>query len=55
MFHPGDASRQGLARPFPPPASSTNPYFASWRRWNEQAVGVAPIRLPSSVAVIAPP
>jgi len=38
MFHPKDASRQGLARPFPPPASSTNPYFASWRRWNEQVV-----------------
>ncbi len=48
-------SRQGLARPWPPPASSTNPYFASWRRWNEQVVGDSPIRSPASVAVCAPP
>ena len=47
--------RHGRARPLPPPASSTNPYLASWRRWNEQVVGDSPIRSPSSVAVSAPP
>ena len=52
---PIDVSRHGRARPWPPPASSTNPYFASWRRWNEQVVGDSPIRSPASVAVCAPP
>jgi hypothetical protein len=31
--------RHGFARPLPPPASSTTPYFASWRKWNEQVDG----------------
>ncbi len=52
---PMDVSRHGRDRPVPPPASSTNPYFASWRRWNEQVVADSPIRSPTWVAVIAPP
>src|SRR5689334_23584355 len=35
-------SRHGRVRPGPPPASSTKPYLASWRRWNEQVVGDSP-------------
>ena len=52
---PIDVIFHGRARPLPPPASSTKPYLASWRRWNEQVVGDSPICSPSCVAVIAPP
>ena len=52
---PVAVSRHGRDRPLPPPASSTKPYLASCRRWNEQVVGDSLIRSPTSVAVIAPP
>ena len=45
---------QGRLRPDPPPASSTKPYFASWRKWNEHVVGDSPISSPAWVAVSAP-
>jgi len=51
---PRAATCHGRRRPAPPPASSTKPYFASWRRWNEHVVGDSPISSPASVAVRAP-
>ena len=35
-------------------ASSTKPYLASWRRWNEHDAGLSPTSSPASVAVSAP-
>jgi hypothetical protein len=40
-------ARQGRARPRPPPASSTSPWLASWRRWNEQLAALSPIASPA--------
>src|SRR4051794_10167471 len=45
---------QGRWRPVPPGASSTKPYFASWRRWNEQFDGLSPTRSAACVAVSVP-
>src|SRR6476646_9251933 len=44
-------ARQGRLRPDAPGASSTKPYLASWRRWNEQLAGESPSTAPASVAV----
>lgn len=43
MDQPSRVTRQGRERPGMGPASSTKPYFASWRKWNEQVVGDSPI------------
>src|ERR1700761_3192418 len=45
---------RGRSRPRPPPASSTRPYRASWRRWNEQLPELSPSRAAAWVAVIGP-
>ena len=46
--------RHGRCRPRPPGASSTKPYFASVRRWNDALAGDSPISSPAWVAVIGP-
>ncbi len=51
---PSWRSFHGRRRPVPPSASSTNPYLASWRRWNEAFAGLSPTRSPASVAVSCP-
>ena len=47
-------SRHGRDRPGAGPASSTNPYLASCRKWNEQVLGGSPISSPAWVAVSCP-
>ena len=47
-------ARHGFSRPWPPPASSTMPYLASWRRWNEQLPELSPSSCPARVAVSGP-
>ena len=46
--------RHGRERPVPPSASSTKPYFANVRRWNEQLAGDSPTSSAASVAVSGP-
>src|SRR3954467_4162517 len=45
---------QGRSRPRPPAASSTSPYLASCRRWNDALAGTSPISAPARVAVSGP-
>src|SRR5438477_8761982 len=45
---------QGRSRPRPPAASSTSPYLASCRRWNDALAGTSPISAPACVAVSGP-
>src|SRR6266581_545997 len=47
-------ARHGRSRPRPPPASSTRPYLASCRRWNEQLAELSPTSSPARVAVSGP-
>src|SRR3954471_8055416 len=47
-------ARHDFWRPLPPPASSTKPYFASWRKWNEHVPELSPSRSAACVAVIGP-
>ena len=46
-------ARHGFSRPVPP-ASSTSPYLASCRRWNEHVPDDSPISFPAFVAVSGP-
>src|SRR5690242_9532919 len=47
-------ARQGRSRPCPPGASSTSPYLASDRRWNEVLPELSPSSTPAWVAVSGP-
>ena len=47
-------ARQGRSRPFPPPASSTRPYLASWRRWKDVLAELSPSSSAARVAVSGP-
>jgi hypothetical protein len=47
-------ARHGFSRPVPPPASSTTPYLASWRRWKEQVPDDSPSSSAARVAVSGP-
>ena len=47
-------ARHGFSRPVPPPASSTRPYLASWRKWNEVVPEDSPSSPAARVAVSGP-
>ncbi len=47
-------ARQGRSRPLPPPASSTIPYLASWRRWKDMLAELSPRSSAARVAVSGP-
>src|SRR6185503_14919945 len=51
---PADVVRGGLPWSVPPPASSTRPHLASWRRWKETLAGLWSRCRPASVAVSGP-
>jgi len=54
MLKPVVVIRHGLARPLAPPASSTTPYFASWRKWNEHVDGGSSMSSLAAAAVSGP-